>query len=118
MSDGNALVEKFRTALSEDEAVRERFAADPRGVLAEYGFEVPEGAKCEFVGGADVVRVTLPEGASPSAELDDAALAGVSGGTGAPPGTIAVPVGQFAGSMGIVTMAAVRAAASRIASGG
>ena len=107
MTDGAALVEKFRAAWDADEAVRARFAADPRGVLAEYGFDIPEGAKCAFVGGADMVRVTPPEGA-----LDDAELAGVSGGTGAAAATAAVPVGQFAGMM---TMAAVQAAARRIA---
>ena len=76
MKDSNALVEKFRAAYNADSAVRERFAADPRSVLAEYGFDVPEGAKCEFVGGDEAVRIAPPEGA-----LDDAALAGVSGGT-------------------------------------
>ena len=76
MTDSNALVEKFRAAYDADETVRERMEADPRGVLAEYGIEIPEDAKCEFVGGDDVVHVTLPEGA-----LDDAQLASVSGGT-------------------------------------
>ena len=80
MSDGNALVEKFRAACDADETIRARFDADPRGVLAEYGFEIPEGAKCEFVGGDDLVRVMLPEGA-----LDDAQLAGVSGGVNTGP---------------------------------
>ena len=76
MSDSNALVEKFRAACAEDETVRERFDADPRGVLAEYGFEIPEGAQCAFVGGDDLVRVTLPEGA-----LSDEELSAVSAGT-------------------------------------
>ena len=89
MKDRNALVEKFRAAYDEDGAVRERFAADPRGLLAEYGFDVPEGAKCEFVGGDDAVRVTPPEGA-----LDDAALADVSGGTN----TAAMGLGAFPGA--------------------
>ena len=78
MTDSNALVKKFRAAYDADETVRERMEADPRGVLAEYGIEIPEGAKCEFVGGDDVVHVTMPEGA-----LDDAQLASVSGGTSA-----------------------------------
>ena len=78
-SNANALVEKFRAACSEDESIRERFDADPRGVLAEYDIDVPEGARCEFVGGDDLVRVTLPD-----ATLDDAGLADVSGGTTSP----------------------------------
>ena len=81
MSDGNALVEKFRAACAEDETVRARFDADPRGVLAEYGLDVPEGAKCAFVGGDDLVHVTLPDGA-----LSDEELASVSGGVGATTG--------------------------------
>ena len=80
MTNSNALVEKFRAACDADETVRERFDADPRGVLAEYGCDIPEGAKCEFVGGADLVRIALPEGA-----LDDAQLAGVSGGVNTGP---------------------------------
>ena len=75
MTDGNALVETFRAACDADETIRARFDADPRGVLAEYGFEIPEGAKCEFVGGDDLVHFTLPKGA-----LTDAQLAKVSGG--------------------------------------
>ena len=76
MSDGNALVEKFRAACDADEGVRERFDADPRGVLAEYGLEIPEGAQCAFVGGGDLVHVTLPDGA-----LSDEELSAVSAGT-------------------------------------
>ena len=92
MTDSNALVEKFRAACDADETVRARFDADPRGVLAEYGFEIPEGAKCEFVGGDDLVHITLPEGA-----LDDAQLAGVSGGTNPnSTGVGAIALGGFA----------------------
>ena len=107
MSDSNALVEKFRVACNEDETVRERFDADPRGVLAEYGFDVPEGAKCEFVGGDDLVRITLPEGA-----LSDDQLAGVSGGTSAA-GTAAVAATvTLVGIAGIMAVAAQSAVAS------
>ena len=107
MTDSNALVEKFRAAYDEDEAVRERMEADPRGTLAEYGIEIPEGAKCKFVGGDDVVHVTMPEGA-----LDDAQLASVSGGTNA---TASVAV--FVGLAGLITAAATTAAAAAGASG-
>ena len=103
MSDSNALVEKFRTACTEDETVRERFDADPRGLLAEYGFEIPEGATCEFVGGDDLVHITLPEGA-----LSDEELANVSAGTAA---TTAAVV-TLGGIAGLITQAALNAAAS------
>ena len=96
MTDSNALVEKFRAAYDADESVRERFAADPRGLLAEYGFDIPEGAKCEFVGGDDPVRIAPPEGA-----LDDAQLAGVSGGANPSPNTAAgacLGLGAFIGA--------------------
>ena len=77
MSDGKAsvLAKTFRDACDADETVRARFDADPRGVLGEYGFDIPEGAKCEYIGGDEVVRITMPEGA-----LGDTQLAGVSGG--------------------------------------
>ena len=107
MTDSNALVEKFHTAYKADETVRERMEADPRGTLAEYGIELPEGAKCEFVGGDDMVRITMPEGA-----LDDAQLASVSGGTNA---TASVAV--FVGLAGLITAAATTAAAAAGASG-
>ena len=103
MTDSNALVEKFRAACNEDETVRERFDADPRGVLAEYGFEIPEGAKCEFVGGDDLVRITLPEGA-----LSDDQLAGVSGGTSAA-GTAAAVL-TLVGIAGVMAIAAAQSA--------
>ena len=104
MTDSNALVEKFRAAYDADETVRERMEADPRGVLAEYGIEIPEGAKCEFVGGDDMVRITLPEGA-----LDDAQLAGVSGGTN--------DVGTAAAAAVLVGFAGIIAAATAAAAG-
>ena len=103
MTDSNALVEKFRAAYDADETVRERMEADPRGVLAEYGIEIPESAKCEFVGGDDMVRITLPEGA-----LDDAQLASVSGGTTA---GAAASAAVLVGVAGIIA-AAVTAGAS------
>ena len=108
MTDSNALVEKFRAACDADETVRARFDADPRGVLAEYGFEIPEGAKCEFVGGDDLVHVTLPEGA-----LDDAQLAAVSGGINTP--NVALP-GTAVGAIALGGFAAVIAAAGGLGS--
>ena len=110
MSDSNALVEKFRAACAEDETVRERFDADPRGVLAEYGFEIPEGAKCAFVGGDDLVHITLPDGA-----LSDEELATVSGGTAAATAAAVVTLGGIAA---LITQAALSAAAGAAAASG
>ena len=112
MSDSNALVEKFRAACTEDETVRARFDADPRGVLAEYGFEIPEGAKCAFVGGDDLVHITLPEGA-----LSDEELAAVSGGTSATTGATAATV-ALGGIAALITQAALSAAAGAAAASG
>ena len=105
MSDSNALVEKFRAAVNEDETVRERFDADPRGVLAEYGFEIPEGAKCVFVGGDDLVRITLPDGA-----LSDEELAPVSGGTSAATAGASVTLGGLAALLNLAAQSAVAGA--------
>ena len=107
MSDSNALVEKFRAACAEDETVRERFDADPRGVLAEYGFEIPEGAKCAFVGGDDLVHITLPDGA-----LSDEELAAVSGGTSASTAAAAVTLGGIAALMVLAAQSAVAGASA------
>ena len=107
MSDSNALVEKFRAACAEDETVRERFDADPRGVLAEYGFEIPEGAKCAFVGGDDLVHITMPEGA-----LSDEELATVSGGTSAATAAAVVTLGGIAALMALAAQSAVAGASA------
>ena len=62
-----------------DEALKARFMADPKAVLAEYGMEVPDGTDVKVVENADdCVHITLP--AKPSGDLSDEELSNAAGG--------------------------------------
>ena len=64
-----------------DEAVKARFHADPKAVLAEYGIPVPDGLTVKVVENADdCVHITLPSPPPEGANISDADLTDAAGG--------------------------------------
>ena len=62
-----------------DEALKARFMADPKAVLAEHGMPVPDGMDVKVVENADdCVHITMP--APPSGDLSDDELEQAAGG--------------------------------------
>ena len=81
----NALAQLF-AACWKDEALKARFMADPKAVLAEYGMSVPEGMNVKVVENSDShVHITLPAPPEGHVDLSDHELRDVAGGTAAPP---------------------------------
>jgi len=65
-----------------DADARERFLADPRAVLAAAGLELPDWFAVTAVeGDAPELAISLPPMVDQGAELDEASLADISGGT-------------------------------------
>ena len=63
----NQLASLF-AACWKDEALKARFMADPKAVLAEYGMDVPDGMDVKVVENADnCVHITMP---APPSRLD------------------------------------------------
>ena len=78
----NALTDLF-AACWKDDALKARFMADPKAVLAEYGMDVPDGMDVKMVENADnCVHITMPADPSGSMELSDEELSNAAGGTG------------------------------------
>ena len=76
----NQLADLF-TACWKDEALKQRFMADPKAVLAEYGMDVPDGMDVNVVENTDTtVHITLPM--KPSDDLTDDELSNAAGGIG------------------------------------
>mgnify|MGYP001294206277 FL=1 len=74
----NKLARLF-AACWKDEALKARFMADPRAVLAEHGMPVPDGVDVKVVENADdCVHITMP--APPSGDLSDDELEKAAGG--------------------------------------
>ena len=74
----NTLAQLF-AACWKDEALKARFMADPKTVLAEYGMSVPEGMDIRVVeNSGDCVHITLPR--KPSGDLSDEELESAAGG--------------------------------------
>ena len=66
-----------------DEALKARFMADPKAVLAEYGIDVPDGINVNVVENSDnTVHITMPQAPDGAGELSDEELANVAGGVG------------------------------------
>ena len=77
----NALAQLFAKCWK-DEALKARFMADPKAVLAEFDMPVPDGIDVKVVENADdCVYITLPK--RPSGELSDEELESAAGGGGA-----------------------------------
>ena len=67
-----------------DEALKQRFMADPKAVLAEYGMDVPDGMDVNVVENTEnTVHITMPAPPSGSMDLSDDELSNAAGGTAA-----------------------------------
>ena len=76
----NALAKLF-AACWKDEALKARFMADPKGVLAEYGIDVAANIDVNVVENTDnSVHITMPMAPAGAAELSDEALSNAAGG--------------------------------------
>ena len=76
----NALAQLF-AACWRDEALKARFMADPKAVLAEYNMPVPDNLDVKVVENADdCVHITLPASPAGDGDLSDAELSNAAGG--------------------------------------
>ena len=76
----NALAQVF-AACWKDEALKARFLADPKAVLAEFGIDVPANINVNVVENSDnCVHITMPHAPARGTELSDEELAGAAGG--------------------------------------
>ena len=76
----NKLSELIATCLKDD-ALKQRFLADPHAVLSEHGMDVPEGMNVKVVENTDnCVHITFPLPPSGPATLSDEELMSVAGG--------------------------------------
>ena len=79
----NQLAELF-AACWKDDALKARFMADPRAVLAERGIEMPDGIDVTVVENTDnTVHITLPVPPDGHAEMTMEDLSQAAGGAGA-----------------------------------
>ena len=76
----NQLADLF-AACWKDEALKQRFMADPRAVLAEHGMPIPEGMVVNVVENTDTtVHITMPAPPSGHGDLSDEELSNAAGG--------------------------------------
>ena len=76
----NALAQLF-AACWKDEALKARFMADPKAVLAEYDMPVPDGIDVKVVENADdCVHITLPAPPAGHMDLSDDELSNAAAG--------------------------------------
>ena len=76
----NALAQLF-AACWKDEALKARFMADPKAVLAEYDMPVPDGMDVKVVENSDnTVHITMPIAPDGNHELSDEELSAAAGG--------------------------------------
>ena len=76
----NQLASLF-AACGKDEALKARFMADPKAVLAEYGLDVPDGMDVKVVENADnCVHITMPATPTAHTGLSDEELSKAAGG--------------------------------------
>ena len=92
----NALAELF-TACWKDEALKARFMADPKAVLAEHGMSVPDGMNIKVVENSDShVHITLPAPPDGHGDLSDDELSNAAGGLA---GGLLVPQNALQGGL-------------------
>ena len=85
----NALAQLF-AACWKDEALKARFMADPKAVLAEYDMPVPDNLDVKVVENADdCVHITLPAPPAGDMNLPDHELSNAAGGSRGPLDTCA-----------------------------
>ena len=76
----NQLASLF-AACWKDEALKARFMADPKAVLAEYDMAVPDGMDVKVVENADnCVHITMPAAPAGHLTLSDEELSAAAGG--------------------------------------
>ena len=76
----NAMAQLF-AACWKDEALKARFMSDPKAVLAEHGFDVPDNIDVNVVENSDnTVHVTMPKTPSEANQLSDEELSAAAGG--------------------------------------
>ena len=76
----NQLASLF-AACWKDDALKARFMADPKAVLAEYGMDVPDGIDVNVVENSDnTVHITMPAAPAGAQELSDDELTAVAAG--------------------------------------
>jgi hypothetical protein len=76
----NALAKVF-AACWKDEALKARFMADPKAVLAEYNMPVPDGMDVNVVENSDnCVHITMPVAPVGHQDLSDEELSAAAGG--------------------------------------
>ena len=76
----NQLAQLF-AACWKDQALKARFMADPKAVLAEYGMDVPDGLDVKVVENtSNTVHITLPAPPSGHLDLSDDELSNAAGG--------------------------------------
>ena len=76
----NQLAELF-AACWKDDALKARFMAGPKAVLAERGIDMPNNIDVKVVENSDnTVHITMPKAPDGHAELSDEELAGAAGG--------------------------------------
>ena len=64
-----------------DEALKARFMADPKAVMAEHGIDVPANMNVNVVENSDnAVHITMPQAPAGDGELSDEELADAAGG--------------------------------------
>ena len=74
-----------------DEALKVRFMADPKAVLAEHGMPVPDGMDVNVVENADqCVHITLPMPPADHQDLSDEELRNVAGGCAVNKGPVSI----------------------------
>ena len=83
MTEQKNAMTQLIAACWKDEALKQRFMADPKAVLKEHGLDVPVGIDVKVVENADdCVHITLPNRHSAGAmEVTDAELRRAAGGS-------------------------------------
>ena len=85
MSEHHKSLADLFAACWKDEALKQRFMADPKAVLAEYGMDVPDGMDVNVVENTDnTVHITMPAPPSGHTELSDDELSNAAGGVTGP----------------------------------
>ncbi len=83
MTESQDALAKVIVACWQDEAVKARFLADPKAVLAEHGMTVPEGIGIAATEDTDLhINLTIPASPAGDGELSDSELNAVAGGGG------------------------------------
>ena len=81
MTDSQNALAEVIVACWKDEALKARFMADPKAVLAEHGMKVPNAIAVEVNEDTDLhINLTIPKAPGAAAGLSDEELDAVAGG--------------------------------------